>query len=157
MTEIQIARFPEQLELVRDIFAEYAESLQVDLAFQDFATELANLPGKYSAPGGRVLLALRDDEVIGCVAMRALDDTTAEMKRLYVRPAGRSQQLGRQLAERICQVASEAGYKAMRLDCLPTLTAAQQLYLSLGFKPIGAYVYNPIDGTQFMERDLSAS
>ena len=155
MVEIYPARFPEQLEVVRAIFREYAESLGVDLSFQSFESELAELPGKFAAPRGRVLLARNNEDVVGCVAMRPLDELTCEMKRLYIRPSGRGQQAGRQLATLICRIAQEAGYTRIRLDTLPDMQAAQQLYTSLGFKPIPAYVFNPIAGTIFMERDLT--
>ncbi|MFL9876012.1 GNAT family N-acetyltransferase [Paraburkholderia megapolitana] len=155
MTEIRAARFPEHLEAVRAIFREYAASLPVDLDFQNFAAELADLPGKYAEPEGRVLLAWSGREVLGSVAMRPLENDICEMKRLYVRPAGRGQSLGRQLAMRIVQVAKETGYRKIRLDTLPDMAAAQQLYASLGFQAIAAYVYNPVAGTQFLELDLA--
>jgi len=155
MAEIYTARFPEHLEVVRAIFREYAESLAIDLSFQDFKSELADLPGKFAAPRGRVLLAQSDGQVIGCIAMRPLDGTTCEMKRLYIRPSGCGQQAGRQLATLMCRIAKESGYARIRLDTLPSMQAAQQLYASLGFKPIPAYVFNPIAGAIFMERDLT--
>jgi len=155
MVEIYTARFPEHLGVVRAIFREYAESLSIDLSFQDFESELADLPGKFAPPRGRVLLAQSNGQVVGCVAMRPLDGTICEMKRLYIRPSGRGQQVGKQLATLICRIAKEAGYIRIRLDTLPSMQAAQQLYASLGFKPIPAYVFNPIAGAIFMERDLS--
>lgn len=154
MAEILIARFPEHLDLVREVFAEYVDSLGIDLSFQDVQSELANLPGKYASPAGRVILAFNAGQVVGCVALRPFDKRTAEMKRLYVRPAGRGQQLGKRLAERICEIALEIGYARIRLDTLPGMLAAQQLYGALGFKPIPAYVFNPVPGTQFLELDL---
>jgi GNAT superfamily N-acetyltransferase len=154
MTEIQAAHFPQHLAAVQAIFREYAESLGIDLSFQNFDAELADLPGKYAAPRGCVLLAWRDREVIGSVAMRPLDETVCEMKRLYVRPAGRGQQLGKRLAECIVQMAKETGYTKIRLDTLPTMQAAQHVYALLGFVPIPAYVFNPVEGTLFLELDL---
>lgn len=151
---IRPASFPEDADIVRALFAEYAASLGVDLAFQDFQAELAALPGKYAAPDGAILLAWQGDTALACVAMRRSTATSAEMKRLYARPAGRGHQLGRELASAICTLAAQAGYASIRLDTLPDMHAAQQLYASLGFKPIDAYVYNPIAGTQFLERDL---
>src|ERR1700758_4655782 len=105
MTEIRAAEFPLDVGVVRAIFREYAASLEIDLDFQDFDAELATLPGKYAAPKGNVLLAWANGEVIGSVAMRPFDDETCEMKRLYVRAAGRGRQLGRRLALLIVQQA----------------------------------------------------
>jgi len=154
MIQITTADFPRQLETVRAIFREYAVSLDIDLGFQNFESELAGLPGKFAAPRGRVLLAYNHEELIGCVAMRPLDDTTCEMKRLYVRPSGRGLRAGRQLATRICDIARETGYHCIRLDSLPTMQAALDLYASLGFARIPAYVFNPIAGAVFLERNL---
>jgi ribosomal protein S18 acetylase RimI-like enzyme len=154
MTEIYAARFPEHLDSVRSIFREYAESLNIDLGFQDFEAELAGLPGKFAAPRGRILLAENDGQVIGCIALRPLDDTLCEMKRLYIRPSGRGHQLGKKLAMQICHIAQEAGYSAIRLDTLSTMVAARQLYVSLGFKEISAYVFNPHEDALYMELDL---
>src|SRR5258708_23000886 len=155
MAEIYTARFPEHLEVVRVIFREYAASLAIDLSFQDFESELADLSSKFAAPRGRVLLAQSNGQVIGCIAMRPLDGTTCEMKRLYIRPSGRGQQVGRQLATLVCRIPKEAAYARIPLDTLPSMQAAQQLYASLGFKPIRAYVFNPLAGAIFMERDLT--
>jgi len=156
MPAIRPARFPDDLEQVRAIFREYADGLGIDLCFQGFEAELAGLPGKYAEPQGRVLLAEDDGRVVGCVAMRPLEGAVCEMKRLYVRPAGRGVHLGRQLARAICRAAQEAGYQRMRLDTLASMQAAQALYRSLGFRPIAPYVFNPIDGAAYMELDLAA-
>ena len=155
MIQIHTARFPEQVEAVRGIFREYAESLGIDLSFQQFDAELADLPGKFAAPRGRVLLAYQTEELIGCVALRPIDETVCEMKRLYVRPSGRGLQAGKQLATLICATARELEYSRIRLDTLPTMHAALRLYASLGFEPIPAYVFNPIPGAIFLECDLT--
>jgi ribosomal protein S18 acetylase RimI-like enzyme len=155
MIQIHPARFPEQVDAVRGIFSEYAQSLGIDLGFQQFDAELADLPGKFAMPRGQVLLAYHEGELIGCVALRPIDDTICEMKRLYVRPAGRGLQAGKQLATQICARAREAGYQRIRLDTLPTMHAALGLYASLGFEPIHAYVFNPIPGAIFLECDLT--
>jgi ribosomal protein S18 acetylase RimI-like enzyme len=155
MTEIRAAEFPLHVEVVRAIFREYAATLGIDLDFQDFEAELASLPGKYATPKGNVLLAWSKGEVIGSVAMRPLDGDTCEMKRLYVRPSGRGQQLGRRLALLIVERAKEAGYSRIRLDTLPSMEAAQALYASLGFRPIPPYAFNPVAGAKFLELDLT--
>lgn len=157
MIKIEVARFPEDREAVREIFREYAASLDVDLCFQDFEAELMDLPGKFAGPGGRVLLARNGSEHVGCVALRPLAGDACEMKRLYVRPAGRGQQVGRSLAISICDFARLAGYRHIRLDTLPTMTAALSVYASLGFVRIPAYTFNPVEGAIFMECDLSRS
>lgn len=155
MIQIYPARFPEQIEAVRGIFREYAESLDIDLSFQQFDAELADLPGKFAAPRGEVLLAYHAGQLVGCVALRPIDDTVCEMKRLYVRPSGRGLQAGKQLATLICDAARERHYRYIRLDTLPTMHAALRLYASLGFEPIPAYVFNPIPGAIFLECDLT--
>jgi ribosomal protein S18 acetylase RimI-like enzyme len=154
MTEIRAAELPRDLNEVRELFREYADSLSTDLGFQDFEAELAALPGKYEPPRGRLLLAWSGTEAVGCVALRPLDRDTCEMKRLYVRPKLRGQRLGRRLAERICQEACAAGYSRICLDTLPTMGEAIKLYTALGFQPIEPYVYNPIPGAIFLARVL---
>ncbi len=151
---IRPAVFPADAAIVRELFAEYGAGLGVDLGFQDFQAELSALPGKYAGPDGAILLAWHGESALACVAMRRCTTNAAEMKRLYVRPAGRGRQLGRALVEAICAVAAHAGYASIRLDTLPTMHAAQHLYASLGFITIDQYVYNPIAGTQFLERCL---
>lgn len=150
MIEIYPVATAEDLEHARDLFREYAAGLGVDLCFQGFEGELANLPGKYAPPAGRLLLAHRGAEALGCVALRPLGDGACEMKRLYVRPAARGEQLGRRLAERICQEAREAGYSRICLDTLPSMAAAQRIYADLGFREIEPYVFNPVTGARFL-------
>jgi ribosomal protein S18 acetylase RimI-like enzyme len=154
MTDIRPAELPQDLDDVRTLFGEYVDSLGVDLAFQDFQTELAGLPGKYRPPGGRLLLAWNGARAVGCIALRPLDTQTCEMKRLYVRPEARGRELGRRLVERICQEARDAGYARICLDTLPTMASAQSLYESLGFVLVAPYVFNPIPGTKFLALDL---
>jgi ribosomal protein S18 acetylase RimI-like enzyme len=152
------ASTPPLLDAAREIFREYADGLAVDLGFQHFEQELAQLPGGYAEPSGVLLLALVDGEVAGCGGMRPLPDcdypNACEMKRLYVRRAFRRFGLGRQLAEALMQRAAEAGYSSMLLDTLDDMEAARELYVSLGFEEIPPYYYNPIPGAHYLKAEL---
>ena len=155
MLKILDAVAGENLEIIRNLFEEYAESLGFDLSFQNFGEELSNLPGEYALPTGCLLLATYQGNAVGCVALRWIDKTICEMKRLYVRPQFRRQGIGRALAEAVIERAKRAGYKQMRLDTAPTMDAARDLYESLGFEKIEAYRYNPLKGAVFMELILT--
>jgi ribosomal protein S18 acetylase RimI-like enzyme len=135
---------------VRTLFLEYATSLGVDLSFQNFDEELASLPGDYDP----ILIARWNGALAGCVAMHPYGDGICEMKRLYVRPEFRQHHIGRALALRIIDEARARGYRAMRLDTLPSMQGAMRLYESLGFVDIEPYRYNPIERTRFLELTL---
>lgn len=145
-------------EPAREILREYAASLAIDLCFQNFETELATLPGEYTAPAGGLLLAFVDGALAGCGGFRALpdaDDANAcEMKRLFVRPAFRRFGLGRMLAEALIEEARRAGYSAMLLDTLDEMESARELYASLGFVEIAPYYFNPIPGAHYLKVEL---
>ena len=151
MVQLSTATTPADLETVRTLFREYADSLGVDLEYQGFEDELRDLPGPYGPPAGALLLARSGDAVIGCVGVRALDPSVAEMKRLYVRPEGRGTGAGRTLVEAAIRFATAQGYERMRLDTLPQMQRAQELYQSIGFMPIEAYRFSPVPGTVFLE------
>jgi ribosomal protein S18 acetylase RimI-like enzyme len=148
------AETPEQIEEARRLLREYEGSLGVSLCFQGFERELAALPGEYAPPAGRLLLALDTGQAVGCVALRKLDEETCEMKRLYLRPDFRGRGAGRGLALAIIDTARRIGYNKMRLDTLPSMREAIELYESLGFKRIEPYYQNPVPGAVFMELKL---
>jgi putative acetyltransferase len=140
---------------VRELFLEYAAWLTVDLCFQDFEAELATLPGKYAPPAGAILLAQVDGVVAGCVAMRRLEASIGEMKRLWVRQSFRSCGIGKLLIEAITERARAAGYARLRLDTLPQMRAAQALYRALNFYEVPPYYSNPVPGAIFLEKVLA--
>jgi len=150
---------PAEMEAVRTIFREYADTLGVDLCFQDFETELAGLPGDYGAPRGALLLAQVEGAIAGCCALRPLDTAdypnASEMKRLYVRKAFRGFGLGRELAEAMLDRARQAGYACVLLDTLDDMDSARALYTDLGFEEIPPYYHNPIAGAHYLKVDIS--
>lgn len=143
---------PDQIAQARELFLEYAQSLGFSLCFQNFDKELADLPGEYAPPAGRLLLAEYDGEVAGCIALHKLEPDICEMKRLYLRRQFRGKGLGRALAERVIAEARQIGYKRMRLDTVePVMKDAVGMYRKLGFKEIAPYRENPMAGTLYME------
>jgi putative acetyltransferase len=152
--EIVRATSVDQIATARMLFKEYEASLGIELTFQGFAREVAELPGAYAPPAGRLLLATGGAEPAGCVALRPLEGGICEMKRLYVRPPARGARLGRRLAETVIREARAIGYARMRLDTLPSMKEAFALYQTLGFREIAPYYETPIVGTRFMELDL---
>jgi ribosomal protein S18 acetylase RimI-like enzyme len=154
-TDIIQAQSINDIDHTRELFREYEAWLEVDLCFQNFEKELAELPGGYASPDGRLLLAVVDEKVAGCVALRKIGDGTCEIKRLFVRHEFRGHGLGRKLAQAIIHQAKQIGYERMRLDTLPPkMNDAIALYRSLGFKEIEPYYNNPVPGAKFMELNL---
>jgi len=149
------AESPAQLAQARELFLEYAQSLGVNLCFQNFEQELAELPGHYAPPDGRLLLAEYQGQLAGCVALHQWEPGVCEMKRLYLRPTFRGKGLGRVLAETIIAEARTIGYQHMRLDTIePIMKDAVEMYRKLGFREIAPYRPNPIAGAMYMELQL---
>jgi ribosomal protein S18 acetylase RimI-like enzyme len=152
---IAAALSADDLVLARELFLEYARSLDFELCFQSFDAELAELPGKYAAPRGRLYLARVDGDIAGCIALRPLETGVCEMKRLWVRPAYRGHGVGRALCDRLVDDARQIGYRVMRLDTIgATMQKAVGLYRALGFREIPAYYDNPIPGALYLELTL---
>lgn len=147
-----------QLDQVRQLFQEYAQELREDLCFQNFHTELTQLPGPYAPPQGCLLLATVDGEPAGCCALRPLDDVdyanACEMKRLYVRPAFRGMGLGRRLMESMLEQARAAGFACGLLETLDDMEAARALYAELGFEDIAPYYFKPIATAHYLKVTL---
>ncbi|MDQ3799392.1 MAG: GNAT family N-acetyltransferase [Acidobacteriota bacterium] len=154
--EIIQAETPAQIEQARVLFREYEAWLGLNLCFQNFAEELAGLPGRYAAPSGRLFLALADGEKpAGCIALRKLEEGVCEMKRLFVREDFRGRKIGDILIEKLIEEARAIGYRKMRLDTYPPKMAkAVRLYEAHGFREIPPYYHNPFGETLYMEKDL---
>lgn len=153
---IRDARFPAEIEAVRQLFLEYQDDIGIDLCFQNFREEVETLPGSYSRPAGRLLLAADGAGIVGCIGLRPLPGSDCEMKRLYVRPQVRGRAVGRLLATSLLDEARNAGYRRVLLDTLPSMQAARALYRTLGFTEVAPYCQNPIAGVLYYGLALSA-
>ncbi len=140
--------------LARTLFEEYAAWLNVDLCFQDFAEELATLPRAYAPPRGRLLLAGPPGDAFGCIALRPLEGSVGEVKRMFVQPRARGAGWGRKLADQVVAQARLIGYRELKLDTLGWMSEARALYASLGFRPVDAYYRNPLPGVVYMALPL---
>lgn len=155
MIEIVQAETTEQIEQSRILFREYEAWFGLNLCFQNFDEEVANLPGKYALPEGRLFLAFAGEKLAGCIAMRKLETDVCEMKRLFVREDFRGQNVGKSLIEKLIEEARSLGYKKMRLDTYPPkMGKAVKMYESYGFREISPYYHNPYGEALFMELDL---
>lgn len=143
--------------IARSLIEEYAAELAIDLCFQNFTDELANLRTIYGPPAGVLLLARDGSEWLGCVGMRALRDRLCEMKRLYVKPPHRRRGLGGLLARKAIDHARSCGYDRMVLDTLESMVAARALYESLGFRDTSGYYDNPLDGVRYLALEIAAN
>jgi ribosomal protein S18 acetylase RimI-like enzyme len=154
--KITLVETSEDLEGIRTLFREYATTLGFDLSFQDFDEEVESLPGRYAPPEGCLLIAVQDQDILGCVALRKSEGTVCEMKRLYVPSSHRGRGIGRTLAKAVITKSRDMGYTKMRLDTIPSMKEAIALYRSLGFRDTDPYCYNPVPGAMYLELDLLA-
>ncbi len=151
------ARDEESIAKIRELFAEYWESFGFTPCFQNFDDELAQLPGAYSPPAGRLAIALIDGNVAGCIALRPIDDGSCEMKRLYVRPAFRGTGLGVELVCWLIAQARSIGYKTMFADTMPVMERALAMYERMGFERIDAYAEEATPGAVYLKLSLTGS
>lgn len=145
---------PADIPEVREMLREYVAWIGLDLAFQEIDAEVAGMPGDYAPPSGALFVAPDGHGLAGMIGLRALDDHTCEMKRLFVRPAARGRGLAKALIGRVLDEAQRLGYAEIRLDTLPMMGDAQSLYGALGFVDIPPYYETPIAGTRFMAKRL---
>lgn len=155
MTSV-VATTPEHFARARILFREYERELGVDLCFQKFDDELREIESQYGPPGGRLLLEASDGQWVGCVGVRAIDETVCELKRMYVQPAHRGGGRGRRMLDDAISAAAELGYREMRLDTLDTLAPAIHLYRTRGFVETAPYYDNPLCGARYFALTLSA-
>ena len=139
---------------VRTMLREYVAWIGLDLAYQEIDEEIAMLPGDYEPPGGALFVAEEGHHLVGMIALRQLDGSIAEMKRLFVRPEARGRGVAKELVKRLLDEARHLDYEEIRLDTLPMMRGAQLLYESLGFDDIEPYYDTPIAGTRFMAKLL---
>ncbi len=154
MVNYFIARNEKDFETGRALFREYAQSLSVDLRFQNFSNELESIAEQYNLPSGGLYLAFFDGLPAGCAGVRKFDDETAELKRMFVKDEYRGHKIGVKLLQLAIGLAKQLGYSKLRLDTLEDMAKAQQLYRSFGFYEIPAYRFNPLSGTIYMEKEL---
>ena len=148
---------PGDLAAIREMLLEYQRWVGVDLSFQGFAHEVARLPGDYAPPDGALLIARRGLEAAGMVALRRLDETRGEMKRLFVRTSARGTGVGRELVARIVDEARTRGYQSIVLDTLPNMQSAQRMYEQFGFRDVPPYYQSAIPGTRYLALALTRS
>lgn len=151
MIAFKLASEAHDFKTAEYLFKEYALELNIDLGFQNFEQELADIKNIYTG----IFLCYDNETAIGCAAIRnKLDDKTCELKRMYIKASYRGQKLGESLLHECIKLARSAGYHRMVLDTLDTLTGALALYKKFGFRPILPYYYNPHPNTVFMELRL---
>jgi len=155
--KLVLANSPQAFEDGRQLFLEYANAIDFEAGFQNFAAELKVLQKQYAPPDGALLLAYHNEMAIGCVAVRRMTLEVAELKRFFVQPAFRQYRIGAQLLEQAINQAKHLQFQAIRLEVIPRLTKAKELYRSFGFLEIAPYQMVTLEGTAYMEKKLSDS
>ncbi len=154
MMEIVLAGSPDDYATGKQLFLEYAQSLDFNLCFQGFEQELADIERQYGKSEGCLLLVVNDGVAIGCVGVRRWQGDTTELKRMYLQPAARGAGMGKRLLAAALEQARRLGYRNIRLDTLPTMETAISLYRNAGFDDIPAYRENPVEGALYLEKRL---
>jgi ribosomal protein S18 acetylase RimI-like enzyme len=152
--DIRLAESPGAIALVRQLWGEYWESLGLPIDFQGFGDELQRLPGVYADKGGALLLAFDSNQPAGTIAMRRLDGTSGEVKRLYLRPKFRGLGLGRRLLEAVIAQATAVPYECLYADTLPSMMEALNLYQRVGFERVEPYSSTPTPGAIYLKLKL---
>jgi GNAT superfamily N-acetyltransferase len=160
-------------EVVDPLFREYGEWVagrlgqDVGITFTDadlarhhdaFRAELPRLLGAR----GRLLVARLRDKPVGVGTLKPVDETTAEIKRMYVRPAAQGLGVGRAILARLLQDARHEGYAVVRLETLQFMTVAQAMYRDFDFVEVAGFDGSEAANTMlepltiFMALDLAA-
>jgi len=153
--DFKFAKTIEDFDQGKELFLEYASTLNIDLSFQDFTEEIESINVQYNFPKGALIIVYENEKPIGCAGIRKIEGNIAELKRMYIKPDFRGKKIGHQLMEMSLKKALDLGYCKIRLDTLPEMKNAQTLYRNYGFYEIEAYRFNPIQGTVFMELILT--
>jgi GNAT superfamily N-acetyltransferase len=155
MIELKEVRTDREFQTAAELFKEYVSQLGVDLSFQNFDQEVKDLSQEYSRPDGILFIAWQNEQTpLGCFGIRKLEDSVCELKRMYVSAQARGLGIGRQLLRKAVAAGRELGYTTMRLDTLPKMAAAMNLYEKEEFYEIAPYRFNPIAGTKYLEVKL---
>ncbi len=151
MSELILAKSAEAYKAAVELFKEYAVHIEIDLGFQHFDDELASLKSMYAFPSGGIILYKADNEFIACVGVRKIDTTTAELKRMFVKPLHQHKGIGNLLMTHSIKLARQCGYSVIRLDTLSYMKTAINLYKKYGFQEIAPYYFNPNADAKFFE------
>lgn len=154
---IRDVRFPEDSETLRNLIHEYVDWLAIDLSYQNYEEEMKSLESLFSLPNGQYTFAVKDSEIAGGVGFKAIDRTTVEVKRLYVRTQYQGLGIGFALMRNLLNKVEALGYKRVVLDAVPPTIHAQYLYEAMGFREIPPYFNNPTPGTKFFEYQFDNS